>query len=293
MQIILDNNDKTINEVFQFIEEALEADEGALIISLDGRNRAGCIAAAYMMKKYKWTCRKSMQYITSRCPELDLRSSFRQQLARYERRLSSFKKIQLSSTWERDFTGEEELMLRNTYLNSQVPSPGGDSESDVERVVIRRLSWSDGAANNKELVEPDGPFLGTGETPTPLISVLKPISKNVPESMYSTGTAHVEAITTITIKTPSGMVYIQPNEIVSKRYGLVMKRSVIVLEYTVPKRGLRAHHSMTVDVQNCSAECSNEKAAESLQCLHAPWLAGVSMRQLAQLIGRLRNGQKN
>mmetsp|Transcript_94325 Transcript_94325/g.215802 ORF Transcript_94325/g.215802 Transcript_94325/m.215802 type:complete len:158 (-) Transcript_94325:2-475(-) len=85
-QIIIDNRDIVANELFSFIEEALENSESVLVHSLRGQSRSGCVLAAYLMRKYSWGLRKTMEFLSSRRPDLNLKPAFLQQLSAYERR---------------------------------------------------------------------------------------------------------------------------------------------------------------------------------------------------------------
>ena len=82
------------------------------------------ILAAYMMKKYSWGLRKSMEFLSSRRPDLDLKPAFMQQLLSFERRLMALSKQTFSSDWSDRCNVNrwecEELLLRNTYINSQM-----------------------------------------------------------------------------------------------------------------------------------------------------------------------------
>mmetsp|Transcript_24518 Transcript_24518/g.47644 ORF Transcript_24518/g.47644 Transcript_24518/m.47644 type:complete len:458 (+) Transcript_24518:55-1428(+) len=91
----------------------------------------------------------------------------------------------------------------------------------------------------------------------------------------------------IAIETPGGVISCSPEEIKCLRYGVNLKRQKIVLEYSVPKQGLLAHHAMEVDTT--LAEREDNAIAEHLKRTHALWLAGVCTAQLAGLVGRIRN----
>ena len=124
-QIILDPQNQNIAQIFQFIEEAVEKIESVLVVSTKGQSRSSTVIVAYLMKKYKWTLLKTLEYLNSRRPDLEIRTSFIQQLSEYESYLSSngegCKTTKWSEVYEsNDSFDNEELLLRNTFINSQM-----------------------------------------------------------------------------------------------------------------------------------------------------------------------------
>ena len=88
------------------------------------------------MRKYRWSLFKTLEFLNSRRPDLEIKASFIQQLQEYETRLTSVGLGALSNTFNefsfKDSTGKriagitvsneleaEEAILRNTFLNSQ------------------------------------------------------------------------------------------------------------------------------------------------------------------------------
>ncbi|CAE7364475.1 DSPTP1B [Symbiodinium natans] len=72
-QVVLDPRDVVSpraqvvkSESFRFIEEALNAAESVLIHSVRGQSRSCCILGAYMMRKYSWGLRKTMEFLSFR-----------------------------------------------------------------------------------------------------------------------------------------------------------------------------------------------------------------------------------
>uniref|UniRef100_A0A7S1AMV4 Tyrosine-protein phosphatase domain-containing protein n=1 Tax=Noctiluca scintillans TaxID=2966 RepID=A0A7S1AMV4_NOCSC len=153
-QVILDPRDSVANETFRFIDEALEGAESVLIHSVRGQSRSCCVLAAYMMKRYNWGLRKTMEFLSSRRPDLNLKPTFLQQLSGYERRLMAQSKVPFSLDWTHADFGKlecEELLLRNTYLNSQM-GPLADFGSDIMGKP-RRLLWADNHADDRSRLE--------------------------------------------------------------------------------------------------------------------------------------------
>jgi len=310
-QIILDARDVITNKVYDFIEEAADDAESTLIVSVNGQSRSCCLIVAYLMKKHQWKLQKCIEFLVARRPDLKLRPSLMRQLEAYEKRLLSQLKVPLRSDWEAVATcstESEQLMLANTHHNSQIGickgPPRAPPKKDSETTYMpQRLSWSDNMTNDQTKLECSEPAVPHKEGDA-VKSILK--SRLTPRSDsegHKKGAACNKDISTISVKTPRGVVQCRPDQIVHKRYGLKLQCKTIILEYMVPECGLRAHHPIAVQldgghVKKCSstgkddvlAKQSDKATAERLQREHAPWLTGVSVEQLAELVGRLRNG---
>eukprot|EP00434_Breviolum_minutum_P016643 symbB.v1.2.014672.t1/scaffold1075.1/size141427/8 len=173
-QVVLDPRDVVSSESFRFIEEALNAAESVLIHSSRGQSRSCCILGAYMMRKYNWGLRKTMEFISFRRPDMNLKSSFMQQLSALERRLADKSKQTLSNDWtDANFSSLEaedlkriglgsllfdggvaiitrhqneknmlwkDLLLRNTYLNGQM-GPLAEFHSGMHDRHMPRQLW--------------------------------------------------------------------------------------------------------------------------------------------------------
>ena len=143
----MDAEDTVIDECYIFIECALKEYEGVLIHSVKGQSRACAILTAYIMRKYRWTLLKSLEFLNYRIPDIEIRATFINQLAAYENRLIVRKLEPKTSTWNEVFDKDtnqfenEELMLRNTYLNSQM---GPIANFDVEEYQKNtKIKWAD------------------------------------------------------------------------------------------------------------------------------------------------------
>jgi len=155
-QIILDQRDVVANEIFRFIEEALEGAESLLIHSVCGQSRSCCVLSAYMMKKYNWGLRKTMDFLSSRRPDLNLKPAFLQQLSGYERRLMAQSKYKFTLDWnDADFSCLEceNLLLRNTYINSQMGPLAELNACDSMQDIKPKLFWSDHSSDDKVMLE--------------------------------------------------------------------------------------------------------------------------------------------
>jgi hypothetical protein len=76
------------------------------------------------MRKFRWSIMKTLEFVNSRRPDLEMRPSFLRQIQMYESRLvargigpKSQRWNELSDTATYHLENDE-LILRNTYLNS-------------------------------------------------------------------------------------------------------------------------------------------------------------------------------
>jgi len=171
-QIILDNKDVVANECFHFLEEALGNAESVLIHSVRGQSRSCVVLAGYMMRKYCWGLRKTMEFLTSRRPDIALKPAFLQQLSQYERRLVASSKQKFTVDWSETPTNSaldgDELLLRNTYMNSHIENltTKDDKPGSSHGGPKRKLEWSDAGVEDKAKLEKtpggDRPHCKTG-----------------------------------------------------------------------------------------------------------------------------------
>lgn len=140
--VIFDDSNSVLDDLYAFIEEALDIGESVLVHSTDGQSRACFCASVYFMLKYKWTLQKSLEFLQNKRPDLMPRPGFLRQLqaldASLQRVLKASAKggpadssLRRYSEWDSsllapapalvvtDSSLEEELVLCNTYVNSQ------------------------------------------------------------------------------------------------------------------------------------------------------------------------------
>lgn len=154
-QIILDDGDAVANEVFQFVEEGLLNSEGVLIHSVYGHSRSYCLAAAYLMKKFRWSLQITHEYLRMNQLQHQLKPAFQEQLAAYEKRLMSQSELPFRHDWDSPVEGEE-LLLRNTTCNGQ-PGPIVSINSSGLYWKPQKLKWNDNMSGSfARLQKPPG-----------------------------------------------------------------------------------------------------------------------------------------
>jgi len=106
--------------------------ESVLVHSVRGQSRAASVLAVYLMRKYRWSLLKTLEFLNSRRPELEIRGTFIQQLQDYEQRLVKQQPSfgQLSTSWQEFGLAkapgapqemlQEEVVLRNTFMNAKM-----------------------------------------------------------------------------------------------------------------------------------------------------------------------------
>lgn len=100
------------------------------------------------MRRYKWSLLKTLEFLNSRRPDLEMRPSFLSQLSAYENKLYSKGLGPKTQRWtelsDNTFHLEnEELILRNTYLNSQMAPLVDLSQVNLDEDKSFALKWAD------------------------------------------------------------------------------------------------------------------------------------------------------
>jgi protein-tyrosine phosphatase len=322
-QVILDDDDRVVNDVFTFCEEAVERGEGILVQSFRGQSRAACVLAAYFMKKYRWGLQKTLEFLSFKCPVLNPNEGFLSQLEAYEQRMLDEPPLPQESTSDEADVADTEwesprwegLCLQNTYANCQrcpladiqitksvssSRTPAIQFSEDIVDVKPYDVgSLLEGSPQNPQDVESRKPQVGKPLLKSAMRSTKSKASVTTPRgSVKDAAEESYFGHGSIVIHRRSGTLRCEPEDVVPKRFGVQLENKTILLEYAVPKYSLRAHHTMRVDLDVPSLKrnekcvggddfCNTAIAAE-LRQEHEPWLTGVSVDQLARLVGRIR-----
>ena len=154
-QILFDSKDEIANRIVEFIDGSLVGKgEGILAHSLKGQNRVCIVVLIYLMKKYKWSLIKSMQYLKSKKQDVDIPSYFFEQLKNFENRLRQRGELTRDIPWE--FEGlqdPEEKLLRNTYLNGVKIEVNNNITPNRGKNNLRRIMWADNNPYQKSPLE--------------------------------------------------------------------------------------------------------------------------------------------
>ena len=118
VQQLLDPRDELVTGLCDFIDKGTSLGESVLVHSVKGQSRSMVVILIYLMRTYSWTMEKSLEFVSSRRPNLVPRQTFVTQVKTYEARLA--KQKPLSSNWDGAPTDPEEATMRTTFFNSQV-----------------------------------------------------------------------------------------------------------------------------------------------------------------------------
>ncbi|KAM3139380.1 hypothetical protein pb186bvf_008600 [Paramecium bursaria] len=101
-----------IQDCYNFIDQALKNGESVLVHSVRGQQRTTIVISIYLMKGFRWTLNKCLEYLKS-LTSIQLKSNIVLQLNRFERQIKP-----ISKNWNQVNDLNMELMVRNTYINS-------------------------------------------------------------------------------------------------------------------------------------------------------------------------------
>ena len=167
------------------MNEALENHESVLIKSEKAQNRACFVIAAFIMRRYRWSMLKTLEFLNSRRQDLEMRPSFLKQLQIFENKLFKRGLGPKTQKWneiseQNEPIENDELILRNTYLNSK-QGPWAEysklSQKQTERNRQPLLRWRD-TISTSQIVNHQKPggslgFMGCGGSSTVLGSTMK------------------------------------------------------------------------------------------------------------------------
>ena len=148
-QILFDQKDEIAEKIVEFIDKALTIGEGVLVHSFNGRNRVCLVALIYLMRKYKWSLYKSMQYLKSKKNDVEIPNYFYNQLDNFQKRLIQKGELTRDIPWEfENLIDEEEKLMRNTYMNG-LPCKNNVNlnEKDNNRIMDLLVGTGDNKKN--------------------------------------------------------------------------------------------------------------------------------------------------
>jgi hypothetical protein len=161
-QTLFDNKDEISNKIVEFIDKGIEEGEGILAHSFKGQNRVCIVVIIYLMKKYRWSLNKSMEYLKSKKKDVDITPYFYKQLSNLEKRLLKRNEINIKDIpWEfSNLKNPEEKLLRNTYMNGlQQPITVAFNEDNYKNNK-KHIRWKDEINNEKiEIIDLENDLL--------------------------------------------------------------------------------------------------------------------------------------
>lgn len=162
-QYLFDPKDEIANRIVSFIDDSQKQGEGFLVHSVRGQDRACLVVLIYFIRKFRWSLRKSLEFLTSKKSDIDIPIYFSNQLSNYETRLTKAGLGPKSNSWSEVGTGylhdidNEEVMIRNTYLNGVVSASAEDffsfKSGQNKKNYLNRLLWQD-QTDKRVLINP-------------------------------------------------------------------------------------------------------------------------------------------
>ena len=146
-QILFDPKDEIADKILFFIDDSCINGEGLLAHSFKGQNRVCIVVLIYLMKKYKWSLKKSMEYLKSKKQDIDIPPYFLSQLIKFESRLIQRGELTKDIPWTfENLKDPEEKLLRNTYMNGLNlinKHNKNDNFSNYNKGNMRHIIWAD------------------------------------------------------------------------------------------------------------------------------------------------------
>ena len=150
-QMLFDSKDELANKIVSFVDDALSKGEGLLGFSYTSQSRICIVVVIYLMKKFKWSLNKCIEFIKSRKNDVNIQKYFITQLVHFEKRLIQKGEGIKAIPWSvDDIKDPEEKLLRNTYVNSLISDPKLIPKDGFEIKKRRHIGWADKNSYKKE-----------------------------------------------------------------------------------------------------------------------------------------------
>jgi len=154
-QILFDGKDEIAERIVQFIDNSFIEGEGLLAHSFKGQNRVCLVVLIYLMKKYKWSLNKSMDYLKSKKNDVDIVPYFYIQLVKFEERLKKRGELNSDIPWPSTYLlkDKEEKLICNTYMNGLPLDKDTTNNNKTNNDLIRHIIWNDENPSQKGPLE--------------------------------------------------------------------------------------------------------------------------------------------
>ena len=151
-QALFDQKDEIADKILFFVDDSFINGEGIMAHSFKGQNRVCIVVLIYLMKKYKWSLKKSMEYLKSKKQDVDIPSYFLSQLIKFEARLIQRGELTKDIPWSNEnLKDPEEKLLRNTYLNGINKNKINRSNLNENKGKIRHILWIDNLDTKQQI----------------------------------------------------------------------------------------------------------------------------------------------
>ena len=132
-------------KIVNFIDNCLKNSDGLMIYSLKGQNRCCVVVIVYLMRKYFWSLEKCKAYLLSKKQDMKITRNFLEQLHNYEIHLHKlYPNRKKSINWDEDIKDNDELLMRNTYINEvELSKKKNFLTIDDKKSNKRHVGWAD------------------------------------------------------------------------------------------------------------------------------------------------------
>lgn len=114
--------DRYVPVVEEFMEKAELKGESVLVFCSNGQNRALCVVVTLLMKRFRWSFYKALEFLDSKRPNLEINKNYfgslKQSCEKFE------KQVKVSVGWDSCYLSEskfqeDEIIITNTFFNSK------------------------------------------------------------------------------------------------------------------------------------------------------------------------------
>lgn len=126
------------SELAKFIEEGISSGASVLVHSVGGKGRSMFLVGVYLMQRYNWNLVKTIEYLHSRVPCMELKANYIFELRKFEFELLKTKT--LSSDWSQTNKDCEEVLTKNTFVNSKTTSY---TNPEPKENTSKSVNWTD------------------------------------------------------------------------------------------------------------------------------------------------------
>ena len=155
-QILFDGKDEIAERIVQFIDNSFIEGEGLLAHSFKGQNRVCIVVLIYLMKKYKWSLKKSLDYLKSKKNDVEIVPYFFIQLVKFEERLRQRGELNNDIPWPSTYLlkDKDETLICNTYMNGLPSDKENLTKNDTNNnELVRHIIWNDENPSQKGPLE--------------------------------------------------------------------------------------------------------------------------------------------
>ena len=149
--------EEIISKIISFIDEANIDGEGLLGYSVSGKNRICVVIILYLITKYNWPLKKSLEYVKKKKKDMDINNFYMNQLEIYEKNfLSNKTSLKGTPSWNNDkIKDKDELLMSNTYMNEiKIDVMKKEDNKNNKFKIMRNVEWGDNKKYVKQMAQP-------------------------------------------------------------------------------------------------------------------------------------------